>query len=126
MRLGTARERRGACDAEPVKKVIYADSSQIVGNEVAAVMLEYAAALATSSASEPVTFRAVGATGEEDASFLLGPASQIAVEEAEGDQEPDNSAAIAFMRARIAELGAEARPQAESPRGGSLLDGYEF
>jgi hypothetical protein len=109
-----------------VKKVIYADSSQIVGDEVAAVMLEYAAALASSQAAEPVTFRAVGAEGaEEDASFLLGPASQIAVEEAEPGDEPDNSAAIAFMRQRISALGSGARPQTEEHQA-SMLDGYEL
>jgi hypothetical protein len=109
-----------------VKKVTYADSSQIIGDELAEVMLEYAAALASSQAAEPLTFRAVGAHGhEEDASFLLGPASQIALEEAEAGTEPDNSAVVAFMRRRIAELGSAARPQSEEHQE-SILDGYEF
>jgi len=109
-----------------VKKVIYSDSSQIVGDEVADVLLEFAAALARNQAAEPITFRALGPTGEEDASFLLGPASQIAVEEADGGDEPDNSAAIAFMRGRIAELGGSAaRPQPERHTD-PAMDGHEF
>ena len=109
-----------------MKKVIYSDSEQIVGDEVAAVMLEYAAALAIHQTSEPVTFRAIGSSGaEEDASFLLGPSSQIAVEEADGGPEPDNSAAIAAMRKRITELGAGVRPQSVVPQE-SVLDGYDL
>jgi hypothetical protein len=111
-----------------VKKVIYSDSSQIVGDEVAAVLLEFAAALAGAGAAEPVTFRAVGSHGgTEDASFLLGPASQIAVEATDGGEEPDNSAAIAHMRGRIAELRSGGRPQAEPPRRQEIdLDEYEY
>jgi hypothetical protein len=128
--LCVAGARRGRCDAEDVKKVIYSDSSQIVGDEVAGVMLEYAAALASHHAAEPLTFRAVNSGGDfEDASFLLGPASQIAVERAEDGDEPDNTEAIAFMRRRITELGSAARPRAEAPDGrqpGSALDGYEL
>ena len=106
--------------------MIYSDSAQVVGDEVAALMLEYAAALASHQAAEPLTLRAIGAGGQvEDASFLLGPASQIAVEEAEAGEEPDNSAAIAFMRKRIEELATGARPQTEAQQG-SALDGYEL
>lgn len=111
-----------------MKKVIYSDSSQLVGDEVAGVLLEYAAALASRQAAEAVTFRTVSTSrGEGDASFLLGPASQIAVEEADDGEEPDNTEAIAFMRRRIAELGSGARPRAEQQPGQqSALDGYDF
>ncbi len=110
-----------------MKKVIYADSSQVVGDEIAAVLLEYAAALASHHSAEPVTFRSVGPHGgEEDASFLVGPASQIAVEEAEDGVEPDNARAIAFMRRRISDLSPIARPRAEDRQDPSVLDGYEF
>ena len=109
-----------------MKKVNYSDSSQVVGDEVADVLLEYAAALATHQASEPVKFRAVGTDGGEvDASFLLGPASQIAVEEADDGPEPRNDEAIDFMRERIRALGSGARPQAEQQPSESVLDGYD-
>jgi hypothetical protein len=90
-----------------MRRVTYVDESVIVGDEFAAVVLDYAAALIRNGDSEALHFVALSGEGEVETAFLLGPASQLVVVKTESLlPEPDNSAAVKFMRSRIAELGS--------------------
>ena len=77
----------------------------MVGDEFGRLILEYAAALARNNTAEPLHFSAVNSEGLVNASFLLGPASQLVVVETHTHlPEPDNTTAEEFMRKRINQL----------------------
>lgn len=65
-----------------MKRIHYASGSVLTGDAIADVLVKYAAALATSTAAAEVRAPAILESGEVgEAVLLLGPASQILVED---------------------------------------------
>ena len=86
-----------------MKHVTYAEKSMLMGTEAADLLLEYAAAVIRVHSADTVELKAIGSDGNSvEATFLLGEGAPLMVETASTDvQEPDNSAAIAYMRERL-------------------------
>ena len=61
-----------------MREIHYADSSLVTSDEIAAVVMEYAAALANRGEAATLTVPALGLDdGETRVEMLLGPASQV-------------------------------------------------
>lgn len=86
-----------------MKHVTYSDKSLLVGDEVADLLMEYAAQLGRMGQTDTVTIRAIGADGNEvSASFLLNPSSILMVESASTTAtEPENGLAEEYLQGRI-------------------------
>jgi hypothetical protein len=86
-----------------VKHVTVGEKALLVGDEVADLLIEYAALLATASRGDSVQVRAVGADGDEVvATFLLNPGVVMMAETTRSSlPEPDNTEAEAYLRERI-------------------------
>lgn len=70
-----------------MKHISMAGDAVLTEDRMADAVMEYARALARSGSADSVTFPVLGPTGEvEDASMLLGPASQITITEADHDE----------------------------------------
>jgi hypothetical protein len=99
-------------DSGDMKRISYASTSVLVGDDFGTLLLEYAAALARNGTSETIMFRGIGDedSRELEVSFIVGPASEIVVERL-SDQgvasEPDNADIMAALQRRIAELTKE-------------------
>ena len=90
-----------------MRRVTYVDESLIVGDEFGRLIVDFAAALAKNNTAEPLRFVGLNDEGAVEASFLLGPASQLVVLETRSLlPEPDNREAEEFMRSRIRDLAA--------------------
>jgi hypothetical protein len=98
-----------------MKHVTFADKSLLTGDETADLLMQYAQLLSERGGSDVVTVRAVSQDGNGvDASFLLNQATNLMVESASTDaSEPDNEAAVAYLRGRIEELNRPFRPPAD-------------
>ncbi|MET0480034.1 MAG: hypothetical protein ABWZ69_01625 [Mycetocola sp.] len=85
-----------------------------VGDDFADAVLDFAAALARSTAAETLKFNAVDKKGKpKTVSFLLGPASSLVIESSDrGGNEPDNAEAFEFLRGRMSDH-AIPRPASE-------------
>jgi hypothetical protein len=107
-----------------MKHVTYADKSLLVGDEAADTLLEYARLVAENHGVETVTLRSVGADGDEvETSFLLTTSSDLLIQSHNSDQtEPDNTDAIARMRARIEEMTRPAYAEPDGPLPAAVLD----
>jgi hypothetical protein len=127
----------GTGNARDVERITYVGTSVLVDDGFGSLLLEYAAALARNGTSETIEFRGISEQrlGEEKVSFIVGPASEIVVEQfagAPGAEPPENAAVEAFMQQRIAELGgtrpARRHVVAPEPSGESapLVDGLDF
>ena len=104
-----------------MKHVTYAEKSLLVGNEAADVLLEYAAVVARTGSADTVNVMALGAEGNDVvATFLLGAGTVLMAESANTTvEEPDNTAIVAYMRARIVALSS---PPPAHPYGDDDLD----
>lgn len=87
-----------------MKHVTFAEKSLLVGDEVADLLLEYAALVASSGNADTVDVRAFGADGQEVvATLLLFQGVPIMAETSHTSMvEPDNAEALEYMRGRIA------------------------
>jgi hypothetical protein len=118
-----------------VKHVTYSDKSLLVGDEVADLLIEYAAQLGRMNQTDTVTIRAIGADGNEvSASFLLNPSSILMVESASTTAtEPENGLAEEYLQSRIdglresfevpSTLASEGVDGGDRTDGGDRLDG---
>jgi hypothetical protein len=90
-----------------MKHVTYAEKSLLVGDDVADLLIRYAAQLAAYNRSDVVTLRAIGADGNDvDASFLLNGSTMLMVESATTTAtEPENHIAAGYLIERPEELG---------------------
>jgi hypothetical protein len=97
-----------------MKHITFGDKSLLVGDVAADMLLEYAAFLTNRAAGDTVEVQAIGSDGDEvTASFLLGPGVTMMAETSTTTiPEPDNSAAIEYMRE--ATTRAQVRPTAMS------------
>jgi len=84
----------------------FADKNLLTGNDAAELLLEYTAALASERRADTVKVACIGIDGNEVvATFVLGEGAPIMGETTNSHQpEPDNSAAIAYMRERMGAL----------------------
>ncbi|MCU1542257.1 MAG: hypothetical protein JWM50_122 [Microbacteriaceae bacterium] len=92
----------------------YAEKSLLVGDEVAALVIEYAAALARTGGADTVKIVAYGADSDKvTALLLLDSGTPLMGESTHTDMpEPDNAEAIAYVREGLARL---ASPPAAQP-----------
>jgi hypothetical protein len=84
----------------------YAEKSLLVGDEVAELVIEYAAALARNGGADTVHIVAYGADSDKVvAVLLLGSGTPLMGESTHTDMpEPDNAEAIAYVRERLANI----------------------
>ena len=89
-----------------MKQITYSDSSWLVGDDAADVILEYAVLLARIESADAVGVRALGVDGQEQhVTFLIGPATMMTAETTDsGRAEPDNDEAIAEIYRRIGRI----------------------
>ena len=97
-----------------MRHVTYGDKPILIGDEVAAVLLEYAAQVARAGGGDSITLRAIDTDGNDvEVTFLLDAGATLMSQTATTSvQEPDNSEAIAFMRERLATMQSPAQAQA--------------
>ena len=86
-----------------MQHITYADKSILMGDAAAKTALEYAAELAHSGDADDVQFRAISSDGDNvEAILLLGGGSPIMAESAHTQlPEPDNTAALEYMKGRL-------------------------
>ena len=94
----------------------YSDKSLLAGDEAAELVVRYASALSNNGLSDTVTLNCIGADGNSvEAIFLLGGGAPLMVESTESEvPEPDNSAAVSYMRAQIERVSQNIQAGADS------------
>ena len=104
-----------------MKHVTMAEKSLLVGTEVADLLTQYAALLAQLRGGDAVTLRAYGIDGEEvEATFVLNSGVVLMAESTRSPlPEPDNSAAVAYLRERLDSFG----PASGIPEGSGAAQG---
>jgi hypothetical protein len=107
-----------------MKHITFGDKSLFAGDEAADLLLEYAALLASRSDADTVTMRVMGPDGNEsDATFLLDSGAPLMAESTNSSLPAlDDSAAISYMREKIALLSS---PPAVQPHDEILPEHYE-
>jgi hypothetical protein len=103
-----------------MKHVTYAEKSLLVGDEIADVMLEYAAQLTSDGDGKALDVRAISSDGDEVvATFLLGGGVPLMAETTTSTlQEPDNAELVQRVRADIAR---RRRPAEIEPHDGPVV-----
>lgn len=99
-----------------MRRIVYAGTSFLTGNDLAESLLDYARALAAQGSSDTVFLPARTASGQvELVEIVIGPASQLVSEPAdlEGPEIVDANA-VAELRRRSAATGPY-RPMSEQP-----------
>jgi hypothetical protein len=89
-----------------MKHVTFADKSLLIGNDAADTLLEYAAVLADRAKADNVTVNAISSDGDDVVATILLDTGAPLMAETSTTQvaEPDNSAVVEYMRARISAL----------------------
>jgi hypothetical protein len=79
-----------------MKHLTYANKSLLVGDEVADLLLQYSARLASSGSADTVEVHAIGSDGNDvTATFLLGEGAPLMAETSTTQlPEPDNTVAV--------------------------------
>lgn len=115
-------------DSGGMKRILYASGSVLTGDAIAHSLVLYATALANARAADTVTIPVMQAGSMTTVEMLIGPSSQLILEDAGGD--PDDSfgddSFADEMDARRTKLD---NPPSISPRGkpdesASLLDDF--
>jgi hypothetical protein len=101
-----------------MKHIMYAEKTLMIGDEAADLTVEYAALLANHGKADTVTLHALDADGDMiDATMLLNSGSNIVAATSHNTiPEPDNSEAVAYMRAQMVALSS---PRFAMPRAGA-------
>jgi len=86
-----------------MKHLTMADKSLLVGDQTADLLMEYAALLARQGSADTIEVQAIGDDGDTvTVTFLLNSGTVLLAETSTAAfQEPDNSAAIEYIRASI-------------------------
>lgn len=86
-----------------MKRIIYGESSWLIGDEAAETVMRYAVELAKRDAAASVDLSVVdGAGATQTVSFLIGPATMMMAETTRSSfPEPDNAAVVDDIRVRI-------------------------
>jgi hypothetical protein len=89
-----------------MKSVTYADKTVLSGDEVADVLIDYAATLADHGRADSVSIAAWTEEGEPiEASFVLGTGTNVMAETMSSElPDPDNAAVVAAMTQRLEQL----------------------
>jgi hypothetical protein len=87
-----------------MQQLIMSDKSLMVGDDIAELLMEYAALIAKVGSGDTVKVRAFGADGDEVmASFLLNSGTVLRSETSRSSlPEPENRDAEAYLRRRLA------------------------
>ena len=109
-----------------MKRIHYASGTLLTGDAIADVLVRYASALAANGVAGEVRAPAVLESGETgEALLLLGPASQILVEDVPAmTADLDSDEFVAELEARIVALGPKRATFAE--RGADDVDGIDL
>lgn len=111
-----------------MKHITYSDKSVLIGDEIADLLIEYAAELTTKGEADTVFVHAISSDGDEvEANFLIGPGAPIMSETTTWTvTEPDNAKTIEYIRGRLRTLTSpnQAGPLEESG-GEASGGGYE-
>lgn len=94
-----------------MKRITYLNTTALVGNEFADLLLEFAAALARRHEAETVHFSGIGDQGLQEYTIVVGPASELAavtVDPEAGVEPPSNSDASTIIAWRLRDLEPEA------------------
>jgi hypothetical protein len=88
-----------------MRRIVYAGTTFLTGDDLAASLLDYARALARKGSSDTVALPARMASGSvETVQILIGPASQLVSEPADLEgPEIEDAAAVAELHRRSAE-----------------------
>lgn len=91
-----------------MKNISYGDTQFLTGDLAADTLVEYAVLMARSGTSDAVTIAVLSPAGaDEDATFVIGPATMLVAETIDSDlSEPENDAAVIALRGRIEALTA--------------------
>lgn len=86
-----------------MKHLTTSDKSLLIGDEAAELLIAYAALLGKRASADNVTLNAYGIDGGPvEVTFLLNSGSDLLIESSAATiEEPDNTAAIAYIRERI-------------------------
>lgn len=89
-----------------MKHLTYAQKSLLVGDELADALLEYAAMVAASGGADNVEIRGYGVDGEEVVgTLMIGNGIDLMAESTTSPlPEPDNAAALEYLRSRGAAI----------------------
>jgi hypothetical protein len=110
-----------------MKRIAYAEEWLTTDDRVADLVLEYARALAQHDTADTISVPVLDDDGRvRQAQFLVGPASQIIIIEAETDAPSfaEADAAVADLRARIERLAPHAVPFDEGDDEAAALSDY--
>jgi hypothetical protein len=90
--------------------VTFSEKSLLVGDEIAELLLEYAAALARTGGADTVKVKAYGADGDKVvAMLLLDEGAPLMAETTHSDlPEPDNADVTTYIREHLAAMAAPA------------------
>ena len=102
-----------------MKRIIYGETSWLLGDAAADTVLEYAVELARRDSASSVDLVVLDPAGaEQTVRFLIGPATMMMAETTgSAFPEPDNTAAVAAMRERVEALVHPPNVAATSERG---------
>lgn len=91
-----------------MKHLTYADKSLLVDTESADLIVDYAVAIASSGKADKIELRGYGADGDEVVgSFVLNSGTILMAETVHTSiPDPDNSAAVEYMRAKLARFSS--------------------
>jgi hypothetical protein len=103
----------------------YSEKDLLVGDEVARLIVDYAAALANNGKADTVEVRAFGSDGDEVlATLLLGQGAPVMIETSNTSMiEPDNDGVVGYLRERLA--AADEAPAAQPVVDDSSMDAFE-
>lgn len=99
-----------------MRHVTYGDKRMLIGDEVADLLLDYAAQVARVGGGDSITMRAIDTDGNDvEVKFLLDAGATLMSQTATTSvREPDNSEAIAYIRERMATMQSPAQAHAFS------------
>ena len=86
-----------------MKSITYAEKSWLVGDEAAAVLVEYAVLLARTGSADSISFNVLSPEGAPGVlTLLIGPASMMTAADSDvGEDEPNNDEAVIAIRERM-------------------------
>jgi hypothetical protein len=107
-----------------MKHLTYADQSVLVGDEAADTLVSFAATLSDTSHADTVIMNAIDTSGDTIvASFVLGAGVNLMAQTTSSSlEEPDNTEAVEYMKARTNELTSQASAQPVDEPWPSQLD----
>jgi hypothetical protein len=90
-----------------MKRITYLNTTALVGNEFADLLLEFAAALARRQKAETVQFSGISDQGVQEYTIVVGPASELSavtVKNEAGVEPPSNTDAATILAWRLRDL----------------------